>query len=217
MFFTRDVKHKIQQDTYIQRARMFGSRGKYLRFFELTIPEALYNDWHRCFIFHRLSLASINSGKGSPVWLSDSRIAAVSTNSIDRSTVDIDRGEMAFALFDYTSRLKNIVEEEVSNSEKLDLLAKEIGDDAFPEYLKRFIIRNSDSVEASVAIQPTGKVYPSMTDQEKQAISRKRGMMGQSQTKGSAQHFLKIFTNDQNKGRLYYKYEGSIQFMKNTK
>jgi hypothetical protein len=31
MFFTRDVKHKIQQDTYIQRARMFGSRGKYLR------------------------------------------------------------------------------------------------------------------------------------------------------------------------------------------
>jgi len=30
MFFTRDVKHKIQQDTYIQRARMFGSRGKSL-------------------------------------------------------------------------------------------------------------------------------------------------------------------------------------------
>jgi Z1 domain len=27
MFFTRDVKHKLQQDTYIQRARMFGSRG----------------------------------------------------------------------------------------------------------------------------------------------------------------------------------------------
>jgi hypothetical protein len=26
MFFTRDVKHKLQQDTYIQRARMFGSK-----------------------------------------------------------------------------------------------------------------------------------------------------------------------------------------------
>lgn len=26
MFFTRDVKHKIQQDTYIQRARLFGAR-----------------------------------------------------------------------------------------------------------------------------------------------------------------------------------------------
>ena len=39
MFFTRDVKHKIQQDTYIQRARMFGTRGGYLKYFELHIPE----------------------------------------------------------------------------------------------------------------------------------------------------------------------------------
>src|SRR6202044_1022551 len=46
MFFTRDVKHKIQQDTYIQRARMLGSRGVFLKFFELTIPNALYSDWH---------------------------------------------------------------------------------------------------------------------------------------------------------------------------
>ncbi len=33
MFFTRDVKHKLQQDTYIQRARMFGSRKLYLKYF----------------------------------------------------------------------------------------------------------------------------------------------------------------------------------------
>lgn len=38
MFFTRDVKHKMQQDTYIQRARMFGNRGIYLKYFELWIP-----------------------------------------------------------------------------------------------------------------------------------------------------------------------------------
>ncbi|MFA5091430.1 MAG: Z1 domain-containing protein [Candidatus Paceibacterota bacterium] len=44
MFFTRDVKNKMQQDTYIQRARMFGSRGDYLNCFELTIPEELYAD-----------------------------------------------------------------------------------------------------------------------------------------------------------------------------
>lgn len=62
MFFTRDVKTKLQQDTYIQRARMFGSRGAYLAHFELTIPIALYADWHRCFVYHRLALASIDSG-----------------------------------------------------------------------------------------------------------------------------------------------------------
>ena len=42
MFFTRDSKHKIQQDTYIQRARMFGNRNKYLEYFELSIPEDLF-------------------------------------------------------------------------------------------------------------------------------------------------------------------------------
>ena len=31
MFFTRNVKHKLQQDTYIQRARMFGARGEFLK------------------------------------------------------------------------------------------------------------------------------------------------------------------------------------------
>jgi Z1 domain len=41
MFFTRDAKHKIQQDTYIQRARMFGSRKSYLQHFELTICNIL--------------------------------------------------------------------------------------------------------------------------------------------------------------------------------
>jgi hypothetical protein len=50
MFFTRDVKHKLQQDTYIQRARMFGSRGAYLNHLELTIPQKLFLDWHRCFV-----------------------------------------------------------------------------------------------------------------------------------------------------------------------
>ncbi len=72
MFFTRYLKHKLQQDTYIQRARMFGSRKAYLKHFELTIPEPLFVDWHRCFVFHKLALAAICDGLGSPVWLADS-------------------------------------------------------------------------------------------------------------------------------------------------
>jgi late competence protein required for DNA uptake (superfamily II DNA/RNA helicase) len=53
MFFTRSVQSKLQQDTYIQRARMFGARSSYLKYFELTIPAQLYLDWHKCFVFHR--------------------------------------------------------------------------------------------------------------------------------------------------------------------
>lgn len=219
MFFTRDVKHKIQQDTYIQRARMFGARGKYLEFFELTIPEALYVDWHRCFVFHRLSLASIRAGKGSPVWLSDGRISAVASSSIDKSTVDIDKGEMAFALFDFDPSIDDLIESDASNSEKLDSLAERLGDDAFPEYLRKFIARTSTSLEKNVSIQPSSTVYPGMTDQEKQSIGRRKGMIGASQmsSMGDAQHLIKLFRNESGKARLYYKFAGSIQFIKNLK
>ena len=74
MFFTRDVKSKLQQDTYIQRARMFGSR-KDLEHFELTIPAQLYAEWQKCFAYHRLSLSTIESKLGVPVWIGDNRIA----------------------------------------------------------------------------------------------------------------------------------------------
>ena len=39
MFFTRDVKHKLQQDTYIQRARMFGSRKGILELLRVDDPQ----------------------------------------------------------------------------------------------------------------------------------------------------------------------------------
>jgi hypothetical protein len=217
MFFTRDVKHRIQQDTYIQRARMFGSRGSYLDFFELTIPAALYADWHRCFVFHRLSLASITSGKGSPVWLSDSRIAAVAGASIDKSTVDIDRGEMAFALFKFDPTVDQIVSSEGNMVGKLDALKKLIGDDGFPTYLREFIVTTSSNPNADISIQKSSPVYPKMTPEEQDTITRSKGMMGASQIAVGAKHGLKVFTNAKGMARLYYKFVGSIEFTKNMK
>ncbi len=217
MFFTRDVKHKIQQDTYIQRARMFGSRGSYLDFFELTIPAALYTDWHRCFVFHRLSLASITNGKGSPVWLSDSRIAAVASASIDKSTVDIDRGEMSFALFKFVPMIDQIVLGEGDMIGKLDALKKLIGDDGFPGYLREFIVNTSSSPNSDISIQKSSPVYPKMTPEEQATITRSRGMMGASQIAAGAKHGLKVFTNSEGMARLYYKFVGSIEFAKNLK
>ena len=78
MFFTREVKHKIQQDTYIQRARMFGNRGEYIENFELSIPEDLYDNWHRCFQFHRIAYAHAISGK--PAWLGDKKVRTYLTH-----------------------------------------------------------------------------------------------------------------------------------------
>jgi len=221
MFFTRDVKHKIQQDTYIQRARMFGNRGQYLQFFELTIPRQLYADWHRCFVFHKLALEAIREGMGSPVWLSDKRIAAVASSSIDKSTVDLDKGEMAFRIFEFTEGLDALVQSKLSNSEKLDELGAILGVSSFPTYLRRFIIRTSASLEASLVLHPSASIegYKDEPGLDKAAIERRRGFFGSSQMGNhpGAIHHLKIFTNAAKQGRLFYKFDGSIQFIKNIK
>jgi hypothetical protein len=220
MFFTRDVKHKIQQDTYIQRARMFGSRGDYLRFFELTIPQSLYLDWHRCFVFHRLALAAIREGHGSLVWLGDHRVQAVANSSIDRSTVDLDRGEMSFSLFNYEPEVENIIGERSSAFDKMERLAAVLGEAAFPEFLRRYIRRVSPAASSSIAIHPSTDIsnYQDADGLDKQNIIRKRGFMGKSQIHRypNAAHHLMIIHNRGAKARMFYKFIGTIQFIKNT-
>ncbi|WP_316184961.1 MULTISPECIES: Z1 domain-containing protein [unclassified Bradyrhizobium] len=220
MFFTRDVQHKIQQDTYIQRARMFGSRGDYLSFFELTIPQSLYLDWHRCFVFHRLALSAIRDGHGSLVWLGDERISAVANSSIDRSTVDLDRGEMSFSLFKFSPEIEKIVNRNVPTLDKLEALASTIGDAAFPEYLRRYIQRTSPDASRSIVIHPSTDIagYKDADGLDKKNVIRKRGFMGKSQIdrNPAALHHLAVFHNGGAKARLFYKFNGTIQFIKNT-
>lgn len=216
MFFTRDVQHKIQQDTYIQRARMFGSRGAYLRYFELTIPQGLYVDWHRCFVFHRLALAAIKDGLGSLVWLGDNRIQAVSNASIDRSTVDLDRGEMSFSLFSYSDVIGAILQGEGAPFEIMERLAEAVGKDAFPDYLARFIRRTAPR-SSDLAIHPPINSI-GYKDADQTTISRKRGFIGRSQLGSavSASHHLFVIHNGHGDARVLYKFVGSIQFIKNN-
>jgi Z1 domain len=219
MFFTRDVKHKIQQDTYIQRARMFGSRGDYLDFFELTIPQSLYVDWHRCFVFHRLALSAIKDGLGSLVWVGDSRISPVSSSSIDRSTVDLNRGSMSFGLFDYSSLVNQILTSNESTTDRLRKLHEALGEKAFPDYVKRFIERTSISQATALFIHPPLDVSGYSSDTDVENVSRTKGFIGTTQTakapNGTVHHVF-VAHNKSKKARLIYKFEGNIQFIKNT-
>jgi hypothetical protein len=218
MFFTRDVKHKIQQDTYIQRARMFGSRGDYLSFFELTMPQSLYIDWHRCFIFHRLALSALKDGSGSLVWLGDDRIAPVASNSIDRSTVDLDRGEMSFGMFDYGPEIEKIVAKAGAPRDKLELLSESAGEAAMPGYLKRYIDKTSIGFPGSLFVhQPID--MSGYRDADKNDITRDKGFIGKSQldrAPDSAVHHIFVVHNGAGKARVFYKFVGNIQFIKNT-
>lgn len=219
MYFTRDVRTKLQQDTYIQRARMFGARGKYLQHFELTIPQSLYADWHRCFVFHRLALDAIKNNRLSPVWIGDTRISVAASSSIDRGTVDLNRGEMSFQIFDCkdVQTLDAIVDQNPTSVQTLRVLAQHIGD-GMPPFLIRYLESQVQIAPTSLAIHTASSIAGyQKADQE--AISRSKGFIGNPQLESAkfpnAVHHVKIFYNAQGKARVFYKSRGGAHFIQN--
>ncbi len=227
MFFTRDVKHKLQQDTYIQRARMFGSRKVYLQYFELTIPRGLYLDWQRCFIFHRLSLEARKQDNRSPVWLDGERITAAASSSIDRTNILVDRGEMSFDLFPYDAvGINEILDRKCTPLEKVKGLSERFGTHCLPDYLINYMENFRPAGDASIAAHGPRSIagYADKPGEiDKTTITRTRGFIGEPQLEKSkypdAIHHINIFYNDQNpnRARIFYKYEGNIRFLKAPK
>ncbi|ELQ6227240.1 Z1 domain-containing protein [Cronobacter turicensis] len=224
MYFTRDVKTKLQQDTYIQRARMFGARGAYLQHFELTIPPMLYSDWRRCFIFHRLALQTINNQLGAPVWLGDSRISVASNASIDKTTVQLDKGEMSFPLFLLSDEADIIIEQGPTEPQTLKKLQNLLGKEVLPSYLIEYIqtmCKAEPPQKAILAIHKSSTIdgYKEQEGINKENITRKKGFMGKTQLEKEkfpdAKHHIKIFYNKSKKARVFYKYTEGIQFIQN--
>lgn len=225
MFFTRDVKHKLQQDTYIQRARMFGSRGMYLQYFELTIPKSLYLDWQKCFIFHRLSLESRKQNKRSPIWLDGERITAVSSASIDKTNVVVDKGEMSFDLFDYDEiSINEILSQNIRPIQKIKALSELLGREKLPEYLISYMESFCPSGDNSIAVhfpKSIGGYQDKDGETDRATITRTRGFIGNRELEEDkypdAIHHINILYNDEGRARIFYKYQGSIRFLKTPK
>ena len=213
MFFTRDVKHKFQQDTYIQRARMFGSRGDILNHFELHIPKNLYEDWYRCFIFHRLSWEAIKNGE-APVWLADRRITPAASTSMKKSIITLDRGEIAFGLFDYNDKILEIWNSDLAPFEKLVSLKNE-APYALPPYLISFL-QKFGNYSTNIFIHTPRDVSNREKMDDVDNIIRKRGLFGGSEItdNSSFSHHFRIFYNNKRKARLVYKHLGIVSFLK---
>lgn len=225
MFFTRDVKHRLQQDTYIQRARMFGSRKAYLPNFELTIPKSLYLDWQRCFIFHRLSLEARKQNNRSPVWLDGERITAAASSSIDKTNILVDRGEMSFDLFGFDpGRIDSILAQKSTPLQKVKALSELLGKQCLPDYLINYMENFCPAGANSIAVH-TPKSIAGYADKpgeiDKATITRTKGFIGDPQLEKSkypnAIHHINIFFNHTGRARIFYKYEGNIRFLKTPK
>lgn len=225
MFFTRDVKHKMQQDTYIQRARMFGSRKPYLEYFELVIPNSLYLDWQRCFIFHRLSLEARKQNNRSPIWLDGERITAVASSSIDKTNILVEKGEMSFDLFEHpNSSIDNILEQKISPLRKIKALSELLGKRCLPDYLISYIENFSPTGDQSIAVHNPKTIagYANKPGEiDKATITRTKGFIGDRELEldkyPNAIHHINILFNDVGKARIFYKYRGSIRFLKTTR
>lgn len=216
MFFTRDSKHKIQQDTYIQRARMFGDRLRYIKYFELWITESLYNDWHRSFVYHYLSLKSIETNGSAPVWIGDSRIRPVSSQSIDRSTLVLDKGEMTFSKFDYVPSTE-LIFGQVDKIQQLEQLQQIIGNEAFPKYILDFIKTNSVNHVRDISILKPRAIKDSDDYEYFNELYRKQGTFGGNDIDKNAMHHLMITYNNLGKARLIYFYSGKVEFFKSNR
>lgn len=215
MFFTRTVKHKMQQDTYIQRARMFGARGKYLKFFELSIPQDLYEEWHNCFVFHKLSLDSIRNNNSSPVWIGSSKTSPAASPSIKKETLIMQKGEMSFQIFKYSNEIKNICEQEISETQKIEQLHELLGNKVLPKFLIDFIrkfggethLKVLDPVEIS---KRDPKYITSFENIEG------LGFIGGRKSKDDLiMHRVQIFWFEGNdNARVVYKHSSSLKFLK---
>ncbi|MEZ5922021.1 MAG: Z1 domain-containing protein [Parvularculaceae bacterium] len=227
MYFTRAVKGKFSQDTYIQRARMFGSRNSYKECFQLWIPDTLLANWSKCFEFHKLAIHAMRSGAGAPVWLADHKTTPTSPASIDKSSVDFEGGEMSFGSFDFDeARHAKLFERgKRSNREVLELLQDSFSDQDFPNYLAQYLLQDDTSRKTGICFhKPSqfGTSASSYTEEEKRTIRRKKGLFANNEFKRgelpNARHHLKIFFNEYGKARIFYKINGgSIRFIQNKR
>ena len=224
MFFTRGVKTLMQQDTYIQRARMFGNRGSDINHFELTIPKSIYQQWYNCFVLHRLSYESAKRNM-HPVWLEGAGTRSVAPNSIDRAHVRVDKGTMSFDKVIYNEEIENIINSKSKLPAKKghkDLLIKlyEImGDEFLPHHVLDFIDTESPNDDYAVALHSTTFIE-GYRDGEYDTIYRARSFFGTNDYKAyeTAKHHFKIIRNKKGFCRLIYNFRhGKISFLKNKR
>ena len=147
-FFSRSVKGKMQQNTYIQRARMFGSRP-YAKHFELCVPREIFEQWKDVFEDHELSLRFAKGGDLAHVQSETTR--AVDAGAIDKENVYAEKRERAIgAIFPLTKELEQKILTYDKKLSVVEFMRQLISDEfltfrEFPKTLLTYIEEKSPS------------------------------------------------------------------------
>lgn len=219
-FFSRNVKGKLQQNTYIQRARMFGNRP-YSKYFELCVPKSLFEDWATCFYDHALSLRFAEAGTYQHVHSPTTQI--VDKGAIDLKNVTVQNNERAvgnvFPLTDELERafLLNDVHKPLSLIKELINDGK-LDQGCFPLPLIRYleeVTREDESdillvrrLDSGVPVLQNIERYK--TDGDVDKLTRKRGgiihaMLNKRPAYEEYTHFILPIRNNRGEARILYK------------
>tara|TARA_B110000240_G_scaffold197376_1_gene252376 strand:- start:1224 stop:3134 length:1911 start_codon:yes stop_codon:yes gene_type:complete len=218
-FFSRGVKGKFQQNTYIQRARMFGTRP-YHKYFELCIPENLYENWADCFEDHELAIILGKKNRLAAIQRSTNR--ATDSASIDKQNIIIGKGEFQVGeIFKLTLELKEQILNCNKNAIELLNFLKEKKlldgihfDDGIIEYIKlQSEDLNKDTVIVFAGAEGEDSIHTvaALKDSDNDTISRKRGGMIQALIKdrpryvGKIHYIMPISNAEGTRARFYYK------------
>lgn len=209
MFFTRSPKHKIQTDTYVQRARMFGNRSPYLDHFELHIPKSLYQDWHTAFYLHRLGMASLKTGE--PIWYENDRTSAVASTSKDKANIYQDAGEVDFELFEYKREVDEFTSESKTGYAAFGELMRMLPLDYIPNHIIKTIESMKPNGDQSIVIHKSRSIKNHASLSQEDVAEIRRGNKGLFYGSDAAHfpeavHHFQIFHNPVGNGRMIYKY-----------
>ena len=231
-YFSRTVKGRLQQNTYIQRARMFGSRP-YSKYFELCVPESLFNDWANCFQEHELSLRLAKAGIYQHI--QSGKVAVVDRGAIDLQNVTAESSERAVgSLFELTPEIENAFlsceQTKVLTCIKELLERGLLSDENFPDSLMKYLLETTRKDESGihlVLVSETGgkKSIQSIeryADGDPATITRRRGgiihaMLNKRKEYSDNNHFLLPIKNKAGKARLLYKSNLGHTILQNLK
>jgi len=218
LFFTRNTSGRMQQDTYIQRARMFGNRKPYLQDMEIYVPSLLYEDWHRLFVLHSLALTSVELG--DPIWLEEGRIKAVAAGAIDKSRLNMVSGDIKSNVFEMTDDLLDLTHQTLTGYKNFEKIIKKIANkQILPSFIiEEFLKKVSPTGDKSIVFHSSRLISQSKYTDVKN-LDRPKSFFGGSELLRypDAVHHLLIVYNENNLARLIYKYKsnrGQIKFLK---
>ncbi len=229
-FFSRNVKGKLQQNTYIQRARMFGIRPYYSHF-ELTIPKSLYENWADCFQDHELS---VRLGKsGNLVHIERSTNRAADPASIDKQHVVVGRGEREVGgIFVLTPEINDyLLNASGSPVDSIrSLINKKLLDEThFAPEILAYIEETSQNVHNDCSMvfrfpgdQPFIQDIEQYSDADEDTITRKRGGIIQGLIRKrpmyeDKMHYILPIRNAKGQARFLYRQALGQNILQNVK